>query len=315
MTFYMGYARDYPYETIPYIEENDVPLLTNAIHRWSEAKGRFLHMWEYDTEHVLDSGGYNVQAKYVDRYGNLTEDEATIEEELSSEYPFYPWTLDEYHEWLEENAEEVKWAAPMDYACEDRFDVMWGVEERIEHTIENTIEQWHKDRSYKLLPVLQGTSVDDYVDCANRLQEAGVDISHVGLGTVCRMSSTEEIVRVEREVRERIDAVDEIHGFGVKVGAYKLGASFESGDSASWVDKKMNGKTFTLHRDGDGFRLDEAPMRSDPREASEHSFKVYYAYCTWLKEGEPAVDVEEILDEQEDLNICDERPEDSHLHS
>jgi len=63
--FYMTYARSRPNELVPWIEEHGVPLLTNAIHRYSEAKERHLDMWEYDTRHVIDAGGYNVMASWV----------------------------------------------------------------------------------------------------------------------------------------------------------------------------------------------------------------------------------------------------------
>lgn len=313
----MTYARQYPYETIPWIEQHDIPVLTNAVHRWSEAKGAFLNMWEYDTLHTLDSGGYNVQAAFVNPDGTPKDEYSTedIEAELEKNAPFYPWTVREYHEWLQEHADEVEWAAPMDYACEERFDTMWSAEDRVEATIENTIKQHKMDRDYDLLPVLQGRTVDEYVECARRFQSAGIDISKVGLGTVCRMSSSQEIVRVEHEIRERVDEIDHIHGFGVKVNAYKLGASFDSADSAAWVDRPMHGKSYVLKVDGDGYMLQDVPMRSDNRGATEHSFIAYYAYVSWLKEGEAGVPIEAVFERQKELDVCDVRPDDSHLHS
>lgn len=309
--FYMGYERHYPYDILPWVEKNNVPLLENAVHRWSDAKDSFLDMWEYDTEHVMDSGGYNVQASYADRWGNVTVADSVVESELETESPFYPWTLDEYHEWLQHHSAEVEWAAAMDYACEERFDELWSVEDRVDATIENTVDLWQRDRDYDLLPVIQGRSVDEYVDCAERLMDHGVDVSHVGLGTVCRISSSKEIVRVVEAVKRRVPEIERIHGFGIKVKSFQHGVDVDSADSMAWVDKPMVGKVQTVERDGDGWTLGDEKMADDNRLASYHSFRAYYAFATWLANGESAVDVDEIHGEQADMVFGNERPDDS----
>lgn len=313
--FYMGYERHYPYDILPWVEENNVPLLENAIHRWSDAKEAFLDMWEYDTDHVMDSGGYNVQASYADRWGNVTAEDDEIAKEKETHAPFYPWTVDEYHEWLQANADEIEWAATMDYACEERFDCLWNVEERIDATIENTVDLWHRERDYKLLPVLQGRSVEEYIECAERLKERGVDVSHVGLGTVCRISSSKKIVTTVEGVKESVPEIERIHGFGIKVNSFKYGADVDSSDSAAWVDKPVHGKIQTVKHEEDGWELDKEQMSDDNRLASYHTFRAYYAFVTWLANGESAVDIEKIYEDQEDMVFGNERPEDSNRKS
>lgn len=285
--FYMTYSRDRPNELIPWIEKHGVPILENAMHRWSYPTSSFMDMWEYDTEQVIDAGGYNVQSNYADAYGNVIADEKEVEDELSCESPFYPWDVGEYHTWLSNNSNTFDWATAMDYACEERFDPLWSVEDRIDATIDNTIEQFNKNPDYNLLPVLQGRSVDEYVYSYDTLKDHGIPVDTIGLGTICRLSSTDEIVRVENEVRERLD-VDAIHGFGVKVDSFNRGAQFDTADSAAWVYGASNGRIYILNStDGKLIKVEKNEESSLIRTVE--SFKTYYAYVTYLKSGESAV--------------------------
>ena len=117
-TFYMTYARSRP-DWIPKIasgnydirirggeielvsaDHDGMPLMTNALHRWSDAQEAFLDPWEYDTEHVIDSGGYNTQSRFVTKGGDLRDDvsQSDVQEELDSEVPFFSWSVEHYHE-------------------------------------------------------------------------------------------------------------------------------------------------------------------------------------------------------------------------
>lgn len=287
-TFYMTYARSRPRDIVPYAEENNIGLMTNAAHRYSEATGEFKDLWDYDTRHIVDSGGYNIQRGWVKKHydgklpAQLTQEYVARAVEncidFDSMSQFYPWTVEEYHEWLSQY--DFNWAAAMDYACEEVYDPMHSVEEKIQKTVENTERHFELGPDYNLLPVLQGRSVDDYVKCYNMLKESSVDIplTHVGLGTVCRISSSKEIVRTEREIRERCDDIEYIHGFGVKINAYKLGATFESADSQAWVYPASNGRCYTLE---DG-KLGEIEMGDNSRKRTVESFKNYYQYVSRL---------------------------------
>lgn len=298
--FYMTYARSRP-DWIPAIasgkhdirltdgqlelikaDHEGIPLLTNAIHRWSEAQSTFLDPFEYDTRRVLDSGGYNVQARFVDRKGELNDEytRADVEAQLETSSPFFPWDVEDYHNWLAEHANLFEWAAVMDYACEDRFDTLWDYEDRVEATIENTVRHFELHAGeYELLPVLQGRSADDYIECYDRLRERGIPVKKVGLGTVCRLSSSNEIIDLEAELRRRRE-FDHIHGFGVKRDSYRRGAGFESADSQAWVWDASHGKELTL-RDGSliSRKCDDSLRRTVV------SFREYYRYVHSLRTG------------------------------
>lgn len=294
----MTYARSRPKQLVPWIEEHNVPLLTNAVHRWSERKNSeddFLSMWEYETDHVIDAGGYNVQAKWLKN--NDIRDIGV--ERYRNDAPFYPWTVEQYHNWLTEHQDEIEWATAMDYACEDRFSELWDVEQRIEATLENTIQQYDMEPEYKLLPVLQGRNVEDYVYCYDYLKDHGIPVDYVGLGTVCRLSSEKKIVELEKDIREQTD-VKQIHGFGVKVASYKHGATFDTADSQAWVYGASNGKVYRLKNiDDGGLRLVEEKLPNDSATRTIESFKNYYAYVTWLKTGKSALN-DEIVEIQTD---------------
>lgn len=288
--FYMTYARSRPTELVPWIEEHSVPLLTNAVHRWSTNTDRFLDMWEYDTPHVIDAGGYNVMASWVSQSGSVVAEysDRDIINEVASETPFYPWTVDEYHEWLATHSDEFEWATVMDYACEDRFNELWDYEDRVDATFDNTVKQYSilqdSDADYKLLPVLQGRTVDEYVTFYERLERAGIPTDHVGVGTICRLSSEKRIVDLEQRIRERIGNT-RLHGFGIKVNAFKHGATFDSADSQAWVYDASNGRV--LLNTPDGLRR---ISHDNSKVRTVESFKHYYAYVTKLQQGTAAVD-------------------------
>lgn len=248
MQFHMTYDNRGSRLLKPYIEDRNIPVMINASQRYSDSSG-FLDCWSYDTPYVIDSGGYNVM----------------------SNYGGYPWSIKEYHKFLEEA--NFNWSAVMDYACEEKFDDIMTVEERMEKTVENTIKHFDLEPNYNLLPVLQGRTINQYLESYDMLKDHGIDISRVGLGTVCRISSSEEIIETENRIREETD-IDWIHGFGVKINAYKMGATFESADSFAWVRPVSYGKMFVEGGD----KLIEVRVTNDSTVNRLNSFKNYYDY-------------------------------------
>lgn len=300
--FYMTYARSRP-DWIPPIaagekdvsitdsgsvelvdyDHEQIPILTNVTHRWSDAKGEFLSPFEYETRRCFDSGGYNVQARYADRNGDLKDgvSQHDVKRELSHESPFYPWSVEQYHEWLADHSDTFEWAAVMDYACEERFDSLWSVEDRVDATIRNTIRHFDvHNREYDLVPVLQGRTLWDYIDCYDRLDAAGIPLDRVGLGTVCRLSSSEAIVELEQRLRERRE-FESIHGFGVKVDSFRRGATFETADSQAWVYDASHGNE-VRYVDG---RLEKHHC-GDSLRRTVVSFREYYRHVHQLRTGE-----------------------------
>lgn len=81
----------------------------------------------------------------------------------------------------------------------------------------------YSDSEPPWMPVLQGWEPDDYIECADMYRAAGVNLADspvVGIGSVCRRSSTREIA----DVVSVISALDlSSHWFGVKLSGVELG--------------------------------------------------------------------------------------------
>ncbi|MEV0112805.1 hypothetical protein AB0H77_06050 [Streptomyces sp. NPDC050844] len=63
-------------------------------------------------------------------------------------------------------------------------------------TVDNLVELRRLAPEIKFIPVLQGSSLEDYVHCDQLYAQAGIDLAAepvVGLGSVCRRQATSEI--------------------------------------------------------------------------------------------------------------------------
>jgi hypothetical protein len=85
------------------------------------------------------------------------------------------------------------------------------------------------------VPVVQGWTLADYLRCVEMYLRAGIDLVAeplVGVGSVCRRQSTEEI---ESIMRTLAGLGLRLHGFGVKVRGLELyGGCLSSADSMAW---------------------------------------------------------------------------------
>jgi hypothetical protein len=141
----------------------------------------------------------------------------------------------------------LDWAAPQDWMCEPWIIYGGGsfpgthlsVEEHQRRTVANFLELrelWPtvSDRPCPFIPVLQGWTAGQYVDCAELYAEAGVYLAAqkaVGLGSVCRRQST---IRIGLIV-DMFAADMPLHGFGVKTqGLAAYGTQLASADSLAW---------------------------------------------------------------------------------
>jgi len=142
----------------------------------------------------------------------------------------------------------LDWAAPMDWMCEPQVVAKTGlsVREHQERTVANFVElewwwaqlqQGHRPinrRESPFMPVLQGWTIQDYVDCSVIYAQAGVRLENypvVGLGSVCRRQATSEIEAIARTLGADLP----LHGFGVKTDGLARYARFlASADSMSW---------------------------------------------------------------------------------
>lgn len=261
MDFYMTWMGKYADTLYPIIQANNIPVMRNAFHRYSEAKDSFLDLNHAPTHGklIIDSGGFNA---------------------LNHGYKRIPWSIEQYHSWLSSLNVEFEWAAAIDYACERRFDDILSKQERMEMTLENILSHYNLNPGYKVLPVLQGRSLSDYLWFYEQLQDYGIPTDYVGLGTVCRLNSQKKIKRIEQGLRANTD-IQKIHGFGIKINAFKYGATFETADSNAWNMEPSNGNV--VFDEGDRLRVERRAKSSQAQKRSVRSFIEYYKYASRLQ--------------------------------
>ena len=131
----------------------------------------------------------------------------------------------------------MDWSAPQDLMCESFMLARTGlsVAEHQRLTVANLLELRSLAPELPIIPVLQGYTFGDYLDCAELYDRAGIDIAAeplVGLGSVCRRQNT---TRVAHLVAHLADDGLRLHGFGFKrTGLAAAGEHLTSADSLAW---------------------------------------------------------------------------------
>jgi hypothetical protein len=139
--------------------------------------------------------------------------------------------------WMDEGGAPPAFAAPQDWMCEPVILAKTGltVRDHQQLTVENYCRLIDEYSFVPWLPVLQGWTLDDYLECADMYAAAGVDLAaepSVGLGSVCRRQSTDEIGEIVSTLHAR---GLRLHGFGVKTeGLRRYGHLLDSADSLAW---------------------------------------------------------------------------------
>ena len=149
------------------------------------------------------------------------------------------WTLTprEYVHLVRRYRDEIgglELAAPQDWMCEPVMLQRTGLtlREHQSRTVRNFQKLQELDDSLPWIPVVQGWTVDDYLRCVDSYDRAGVRLSYVGVGSVCRRESTQEARAIFTALRSQ--GLD-LHAFGVKTGGLSLyGGLLRSADSLSW---------------------------------------------------------------------------------
>lgn len=138
----------------------------------------------------------------------------------------------------------VAWAAPQDWMCEPFVLAKTGqtVRDHQQRTIESVLELRATRPHLPFAPVLQGWTIDDYLDHVDQYAAAGFDLAAepiVGVGSVCRRQRDTEIDAVMRALA-RFEL--RLHGFGVKTSGLDLyGEVLASSDSMAWsFDARYN---------------------------------------------------------------------------
>ena len=162
---------------------------------------------------ALDSGGFVALNKQGD-------------------YPFGP---DDYLKLIEER--KPSWAASMDYPCEPEISrgALQTTAERIDATVD--YEAYLCERSDRVVPVIQGYTIEDYTTCIDLMEFHGVPMHRVAIGSLCRRQRLSEIRALAWDLRLRIPKGTQVHGFGVKLSALRHSetwALFDSLDTNAW---------------------------------------------------------------------------------
>lgn len=129
------------------------------------------------------------------------------------------------------------WAAPQDWMCEPSMLKKTGlsIPEHQRRTVDNYLELRSLAPDLPFVPVLQGFSQEDYLDCVEMYDRVGVALSTyetVGVGSVCRRQGRSEIEKLFQTLHK---AGISMHGFGVKVlGLRRSHEILTSSDSMAW---------------------------------------------------------------------------------
>lgn len=176
---------------------------------------------------ALDSGGFSE----LDMFGGWRLDTRTYVEFVAR---------------CDREIGRLDFAGPQDWMCEPRMLTKTGltVAEHQARTVANYVEcaeLWPQfsDDSCAIIPAVQGDTPDSYLKCVDLYDRAGVDLYRldwVGLGSVCRRESTDEILAIVRSLWPL-----PLHGFGVKTaGLRRYGPLLKSADSMAWSLRGMH---------------------------------------------------------------------------
>jgi hypothetical protein len=144
--------------------------------------------------------------KYYDEIGNL--DWASQQDAMCE-----PWILEKCKNWLGGTVQAHQ---------------LW--------TVENYLTLATLAPDLPIIPVLQGWVMDDYHRHVELFYSRGIELHTyptVGLGSVCRRQSTNDIGRIANTLKNEYQL--SLHGFGVKSGGInKYGKALASADSMAW---------------------------------------------------------------------------------
>ena len=169
--------------------------------------------WKIDIPFMMDSGAFAVILKY-------------------GKYPFTP---EEYTLGIWKWQPDIAWT--MDYPCEPSVQKKGNYNSRTaqEMTMENQIRLLNLNAGTQM--VVQGWTINDYLENIDRIKDHGLLTEHLGIGSVCRRGQNKEIARIVRAIHNSVPSWVKLHGFGIKVSALKeTDARFllHSADSESW---------------------------------------------------------------------------------
>ena len=199
--FYYGSAWHWP---LPYLPR--VMLSYNMLRTLKTA-------WNIDIPFMMDSGAFAV----IQKHGK------------------YPYSPEAYALGIEKWHPDIAWT--MDYPCEPSVQKKGHYDPISAHemTIDNQIRLL--DLNVNTQMVVQGWTINDYLENLDRIKDQGLLTERLGIGSVCRRGQNREIARIIRAIHNNVPSWVKLHGFGIKVSVLKeTDARFllHSADSESW---------------------------------------------------------------------------------
>ena len=131
----------------------------------------------------------------------------------------------------------MEWAAVQDWMCEPFIIKKTGLSVRIHQgrTIQSYYDLHARLPSVQWVPVIQGFTLDEYLNHIEQYRLCGIDLRNVpvvGVGSICRRQATREATRIIRAIHHR---GIRIHGFGFKLQGLRACARYlHSADSMAW---------------------------------------------------------------------------------
>jgi hypothetical protein len=203
-----------------------------ALGRWALDSGGFTELKDHGDWRLTAAEYVAVVRRIVDGVGRMPDFVAPMD------WMCEPWVIFGKNRHLEpgnptrfHGTREARGLSPDD----PEQDLDTAVRFHQERTMENYLELLVLAPEIPWIPVLQGWTLDHYLDCAAMYAAAGVDLAAaatVGLGSVCRRQATAEIDEIVSTFRTRGLS---LHGFGVKTqGLADYGPDLASADSMAW---------------------------------------------------------------------------------
>jgi len=188
---------------------------------------------------ALDSGGFN----HLLREGRWTTS---------------PREYAEHAQRIMVETGKMEWAAVQDWVCAPPVLAKTGksVLEHQQRTLESFFELQHLAPRVHWVPMLQGSSRDDYHQHVEMYQGAGVrleELEIVGVGSVAPRQTSDLVVELLEELSS---SGIKLHGFGIKLEGLRKSLPFlRSGDSMAWSwHARLNGGDRNGQPDAEQYR-------------------------------------------------------------
>jgi hypothetical protein len=191
----------------------------------------------------------------------------------------FPFSYDEYTTWLKTFGPQLSWAACWDYPCEPEIAPNDAVVlQRQKRAVTHATALLGYAAPWSWVPVLQGRTTEQYVTHARMYRDAGAVRPYMGIGSLCRRTSINDISSIIDAVTKELPTTV-FHLFGVKTQIFRktdaLPSSVASADTGAWNSMFFSGRERwrDAHRRGltqDQYELWEALPRY--RAKVEHAF-------------------------------------------